>query len=61
MFSLSASGDGSFIQKFGDGAARAGWIDSIVGIILIFDSASFASGDMSKIRPELAECILKVF
>ncbi len=47
---LAGKGDGSFIQKFGDGAVRAGWIGSIIGIIAIFGSEGFASGDMEPNR-----------
>ena len=38
LFALAAKGDGSFIQKFGDGAVRAGWIGSIIGIICFLDA-----------------------
>lgn len=41
LFSLAAKGDGSCIQKFGDGPVRAGWIGSITGIMAIFISESF--------------------
>ena len=61
LFALAAKGDGSFIQKFGDGAVRAGWIGSIIGIIAIFGSEGFASGDMGQIGMALAVCSLTVF
>ena len=55
FFELAEKGDGSFIQKFGDGAVKAGLIFPIIGITHIFDSA-FAYGYMSKIGPALAGC-----
>ena len=61
LFALAAKGNGSFIQKFGDGAVRAGWIGSIIGIIAIFGSEGFASGDMGQIGMALAVCSLTVF
>ena len=61
LFALATKGDGSFIQKFGDGAVRAGWIGSIIGIIAIFGSEGFASGDMGQIGMALAVCSLTVF
>ena len=61
LFALAAKGDGSFIQKFGDGAVRAGWIGSIIGIIAIFGSEGFTSGDMGQIGMALAVCSLTLF
>ena len=61
LFALAAKCDGSFIQKFGDGAVMAGWIGSIIGIIAIFGSEGFASGDMGQIGMALAVCSLTVF
>ena len=61
LFALAAKGDGSFIQKFGDGAVRSGWIGSIIGIIAILGSEGFASGDMGQIGIALAVCSLTVF
>ena len=50
LFALAGKADGSFIQKFGDGAVRTGWIGSIIGIIAIFGGEGFASGDMGANR-----------
>ena len=61
LFALATKGDGGFVQKFGDGAVRAGWLGSIIGIISIFGTDGFASGDMSKIGLALAVCSLTVF
>jgi len=61
LFAFAAKGDGSFIQKFGDGTVRAGWLGSIIGIIAIFGTDAFASSDMSQIGSALAVCSLTVF
>ena len=61
LFAASAQGEDSIIQKFGNGAVRAGWLGSIIGIIAIFGSDGFAAGDMSKIGISLAVCSLTVF
>ena len=61
LFALAGKADGSFIQKFGDGAVRTGWIGSIIGIIAIVGSEGFASGDMEQIGMALAVCSLTVF
>ncbi|MAT88118.1 MAG: hypothetical protein CL532_06180 [Aestuariivita sp.] len=61
LFATAAKGDGSLIQKFGDGAVRSGWIGSIIGIIAIFGSEGFASGNMEQIGLSLAVCSLTVF
>ena len=60
LFAASAQGEESFIQKFGDGAVRAGWLGSIIGIIAIFGTDYFASGDMSQIGMALAVCSLTI-
>ena len=56
LFAASAQGEESIVQKFGNRAVRAGWLGSIIGIIAIFGSDYFASGDMSKIGMALAVC-----
>ena len=61
LFAASAQGEESIAQKFGIGAVRAGWLGSIIGIIAIFGSDGFASGDMLDIGPALAVCSLTVF
>ena len=35
LFALGVSNDESFIQKFGNGAVRAGWLGFIIGIVAI--------------------------
>ncbi len=60
LFAAAAKGEESIVQKFGNGAVRAGWLGSIIGIIAIFGSDAFASGDMSKIGMALAVCSLTV-
>ena len=61
LFAVSAQGDESIVQKFGNGAVRAGWLGSIIGIISIFGSDVFSSGDAAKIGMALAVCSLTVF
>ena len=61
LFAASAQGEESIARKFGIGSVRAGWLGSIIGIIAIFGSDGFASGDMSEIGPALAVCSLTVF
>ena len=36
LYALAAKGDKTYVQKFGDGAVRAGWLGSIIGIIIGF-------------------------
>ena len=60
LFAAAAQGEESVVQKFGNGAVRAGWLGSIIGIIAIFGSDGFASGDMSKIGMALAVCSLTI-
>ena len=60
LFAASAQGEESIVQKFGNGAVRAGWLGSIIGIIAIFGSDYFASGDISKIGMALAICSLTI-
>ena len=60
LLAASAQGEESIVQKFGNGAVRAGWLGSIIGIIAIFSGDGFASGDMSKIGTALAVCSLTI-
>ncbi|MDA7551473.1 hypothetical protein N8760_06620 [Rhodobacteraceae bacterium] len=60
-FCVTVAGGESAVSKFGTGAVRAGWLGSMIGIIAIFGSAGFASGDLSQIGPALAVCSLTVF
>ena len=61
LFAVSAKGKASIIKKVGNGAVQAGWLGLIIGIIAVFNSDGFASGDMSKIGIALAVCSLTVF
>ncbi len=61
LFAAAAKGEESLVQKFGNGAVRAGWLGSIIGIIAVFGSDGFASADMSKIGMALAVVSLTVF
>ena len=60
LYAISVKGDDSYIRKFGDGAVKAGWFGSIIGIIAIFGSNGFGSGDMQAIGAALAVCSLTV-
>ena len=35
LYVISANGNESYVQKFGDGAVKAGWFGSIIGISLV--------------------------
>ena len=61
LFAASSQGDDSYVQKFGNGAVRAGWLGSIIGIISIFGSGAFADTNMEAIGAALAVCSLTVF
>ena len=61
LYAIAASGDGTYVQKFGDGTVRAGWFGSIIGIIAIFGSGGFGDGNMQAIGAALAVCSLTVF
>lgn len=60
LFAVAAKGDESTIQKLGNGAVRAGWLGSIIGIVNIFGSEGFAAGDLSMLGSALAVCSLTV-
>ena len=60
LFAVVAKGDESTIQKLGNGAVRAGWLGSIIGIVNIFGSEGFAAGDLSILGAALAVCSLTV-
>ena len=60
LFAVAANGSESFTQKFGDGAVRAGWLGSIIGIVSIFGSEGFAVGDLSMLGSAMAVCSLTV-
>jgi hypothetical protein len=61
LYAISVKGDETYVRKFGDGAVKAGWLGSIIGIIAIFGSDGFGSGDMAAIGAALAVCSLTVF
>jgi hypothetical protein len=61
LFAATAKGDDSVIQKFGNGAVRAGWLGSMIGIIGIFGSDGFAAGDLSMLGSAMVVCSLTVF
>ena len=42
LYAFSVKGEGTYIQKFGDGAVRAGWLGSLIGVVSIFGSPVFA-------------------
>ena len=60
LFAVAVKGDESTIQKFGNGAVRAGWLGSIIGIVNISGSEGFAAGHLSMLRSALAVCSLTV-
>jgi hypothetical protein len=60
LYAISVKGDETYTQKFGDGAVRAGWLGSIIGIVAIFGSDGFGNGDMAAIGAALAVCSLTV-
>ena len=47
LYSISAKGDGGYIQKFGDGTVRAGWLGSLIGVVAILGSPVFAGSTSS--------------
>ena len=60
LFALGVNNDESFIQKFGNGAVRAGWLGSIIGIVAIFGSDIFANGDLPMLGAAMSVCSLTV-
>ena len=60
LFALGVNNDETFIQKFGNGAVRAGWLGSIIGIVAIFGSDIFANGDLPMLGAAMAVCSLTV-
>ena len=60
LFAASAQCEESVVQKFGNGAVRAGWLCAIIGIIAIFGIDYLAFGDMSRIGMALAICSLTI-
>lgn len=60
LYSVAAAGPESFITKFGDGAVKAGWLGSIIGVVAIFGSTGFASANMEVIGASLAVASLTI-
>ena len=60
LFALGVKNDESFIQKFGNGAVRAGWLGSIIGIVGIFGSDIFANGDLPMLGAAMSVCSIPV-
>ena len=60
LYTISVKGDESYIKKFGDGAVRAGWLGSIIGLIAIFGSDGFGDGNMQAIGAALAVTLLTI-
>ena len=42
LYAFSVKGENTYIQKFGDGTVRAGWLGSLIGVVAIFGSPVFA-------------------
>ena len=42
LYAFSVKGENTYIQKFGDGTVRAGWLGSLIGLVSIFGSPIFA-------------------
>ena len=61
LYAVAIKGDETYIRKFGDGAVKAGWLGSIIGIVAIFGSDGVGNGNMEAIGAALAVCSLTVF
>ena len=42
LYAYSVKGEETYVQKFGDGAVRAGWLGALIGVVSIFGSSYFA-------------------
>ena len=42
LYAYAVKGEATYVQKFGDGAVRAGWLGALIGIVSIFGSSYFA-------------------
>ena len=42
LYAFSVKGENTYIQKFGDGTVRAGWLGSLIGVVAILGSPVFA-------------------
>ena len=42
LYAFSVKGENTYIQKFGDGTVRAGWLGSLIGVVSILGSPVFA-------------------
>ncbi|MEE2775136.1 MAG: hypothetical protein VYE27_09505 [Pseudomonadota bacterium] len=60
LFAFSVHGEGSYIRKFGDGCARAGWIGTLIGAVVIFGGERFAAFNVEEIGPAVAVTLLSL-
>ena len=60
LYTISVKSDESYIKKFGQGAVRAGWLGSMIGVIAIFGSEGFSNGNMEAIGSAFAVASLTV-
>ena len=42
LYAYSVKGEETYVQKFGDGSVRAGWLGALIGVVSIFGSSYFA-------------------
>ena len=42
LYAFSVKADNTYVQKFGDGTVRAGWLGSLIGVVAILGSPVFA-------------------
>ena len=42
LYAFSVKSENSYVQKFGDGTVRAGWLGSLIGVVSILGSPVFA-------------------
>ena len=42
IYAYAGKGEATYLQKFGDGAVRVGWLGVLIGIVSIFGSSYFA-------------------
>ena len=60
LYAFSVNQEGSYVQKFGDGCVRAGWIGTVIGIVVILGSERFTAFDVTEIGPAAAVALLTV-
>jgi hypothetical protein len=61
LFAASVNGEQSYIEKFGDGAERAGWLGFIIGVIVVFGSEYFGEGSLAEIGGSLVPAVTYIF